>query len=133
MLNLVRNMGASMGVALTSTVIAVNTQVHINNLGANASSFNPNYTETLKKLAQSLQNYGMATSQTVGAAKGMIWNEIVRQATMNAVINAFEMYVILQICVLPLAFLLKGKKNEELYEVKFLRKLWGIIFSHRGH
>ncbi len=133
MLNLVRNMGASMGVALTSTVIAVNTQVHINNLGANASSFNPNYTETLKNLAQSLQNYGMATSQTVGAAKGMIWNEIVRQATMNAVINAFEMYVILQICVLPLAFLLKGKKNEELYEVKFLRKLWGIIFSHRDH
>ncbi len=126
MLNLVRNMGASMGVALTSTVIAVSTQVHINNLGANASSFNPNYTETLKNLAQNLQNYGMGAAQSVGTAQGMIWNEIVKQATMNAVISAVEVYVILQICILPLAFLLKGKKNEELYEVKFLRKLWKL-------
>lgn len=129
MLNLVRNMGASMGVALTSTIIAVNTQVHINNLSYHTNSFNPNYTEAIKQLTQSLQNYGMAAADALGTAQGMMWNEVVKQATMNAVINAVEFYVILQILVLPLAFLLKGKKNDELVEAKLLRKLWN--FSRR--
>lgn len=115
LLNLSRNMGASLGIALTSTVISTNSQVHINNLTNHTNLFNPNYTETIKNLSQTFQNQGLRAMDAMGAAQGVIWNEVLKQATMNSILDAINVYVILHICVIPLVFLLKRRKptNDE--------------------
>ncbi len=110
LLNLVRNMGASFGVSLTSTIIATQSQVHISHLSANASLFNPNYTQAVSDLVNYFQGYGMKSINAAGAAKGVIWQEIVRQATMNSILDAINVYIILHLCVIMLVFLLKSKK-----------------------
>ena len=111
LLNLARNMGMSFGIALTSTLVALRTQVYINNTGYHTTGSNPNFTEYLKRLAQSLQEQGLTAAQALGKAKGMIWETVVEQSTMNAIIDAFTLYIVLHICVIPLVFLLKQKKD----------------------
>lgn len=111
LLNLVRNLGASFGIALTSTIISVRSQVHINNLTYHTNAFNQNFIEAINNLAQTFQNYGLKTIEAVGAAQGVMWREVFRQATMNSILDAITMYIILHICVIPLAFLLKRKKT----------------------
>ena len=103
-------MGASFGIALTSTIIAVKSQVHISNFSAHTNVYNPNYTETINNLAQTFQNYGFNTMEAAGAAQSAIWREILRQSTMNAILDAITVFVILHICVIPMVFLLKRKK-----------------------
>ncbi|MGI8884717.1 MAG: MFS transporter, partial [Pyrinomonadaceae bacterium] len=112
LLNLARNVGASVGIALTSTIIVLQTQVHINNLGYHASDFNPNYVQALDNLATAFKHQGLTIAQSAGLAQGVIWETIVRQASMKAILDAFQFYLILFVCVLPLVFLLKKKKPD---------------------
>lgn len=113
LLNLARNMGSSMGIALTSTVIAVQTQVHINNLGNHTSVFNQNFVETTKNLAQYFQQHGLNALEAAGAAQSVIWKQLVKQASMNAILDTIGLYLILYIMVLPLVFLLRKKPPAE--------------------
>ncbi|MDQ2746562.1 MAG: DHA2 family efflux MFS transporter permease subunit [Acidobacteriota bacterium] len=112
LLNLARNMGASFGIALTSTIISVQSQVHINEFSAHTNLLNSNYTEAIRKLAQVFQNQGIKAMDAVGVAQGTMWKEILRQATMNSILDAVQVFVILHICVVPMVFLLKRKKPD---------------------
>ena len=109
LLNLARNMGSSMGVAMTSTVIAIQTQVHINNLGNHASIFNQNFVERINNLGQYFLQHGLSELQAEALAYGTVWKQLVRQASMNAILDAIWLYLVLYILVLPLVFLLKKK------------------------
>ncbi len=111
LLNLSRTIGASLGIALTSTIISVNSQVYVNNMTAHANVFNPNFTEAIKNMSQAFQNQGLKAIEATGAATGEMWHEILRQATMNSILDAIGVYVLLHLCVIPLVFLLKGKKT----------------------
>lgn len=111
LLNLARNMGSSMGVALTSTVIAVQTQVHINNLGNHTTIFNQNFVERINNLGQYFQQHGLSDAVANGLAYGTVWKQLVRQASMNAILDAIGLYLVLYILVLPLVFLLKKKPS----------------------
>lgn len=111
MLNLARNMGMSFGIALTSTLIATRTQTYIHHTGYHTTEYNPNFMEALKKLAQSFQEQGLTAAQALAKAKGVIWERVVEQSTMNAIIDAFTLYIVLHICVIPLVFMLKQKKD----------------------
>ncbi|HSK70457.1 MAG TPA: MFS transporter, partial [Pyrinomonadaceae bacterium] len=99
LLNLARNMGMSFGIALTSTLVALRTQTYINNTGYHTTELNPNYTEAVKKIAQSLQEHGLTAAQAAAKAKAMIWERVIEQSTMNAIIDAFMLYIVLHICV----------------------------------
>jgi DHA2 family multidrug resistance protein len=110
LLNLSRNMGASFGIALTSTIIATQSQVHINNFSYYTNVFNQNFTETINNLSQTFQNQGLRVSEAAGAAQSVMWKELVEQSLMNSILDAIGIYVILHICVIPLAFILKRKK-----------------------
>jgi MFS transporter, DHA2 family, multidrug resistance protein len=111
LLNLARNTGASVGIAVTSTIIALRTQVHINNLSYHTTNFNPNFVESLNQLTQSLKQQGLTALQAASAARGVMWERVVEQASMKAILDTFQVYLILFVCVLPLVFLLKRKKS----------------------
>ena len=111
LLNLARNVGSSVGIAITSTILVIQAQVHINNLGYHTTEFNPNYVQTVKNLVAAFKQQGLSVLQATGLAKGVMWDTVVRQASMKAILDAFDFYLILFICVLPLIFLLKKKAS----------------------
>jgi MFS transporter, DHA2 family, multidrug resistance protein len=113
LLNLARNVGASVGIAVTSTIIVLQTQVHINNLGYHTSEFNPNYVQTINNLVAAFKQQGLTVLQATGLANGVMWETVVRQASMKAILDALDFYLILFVCVLPLVFLLKKKNTDD--------------------
>ena len=111
LLNLARNMGMSMGVALTSTFLVLRTKVYVGNLSSHLSESNPIYVNAINELARNLKYLGLNTGNAAGAASAYYQNELVRQATMNAILDAFFIYMILFVLVMPCVFLLKSKKQ----------------------
>lgn len=111
LLNLARNMGSSMGVALTSTVIAIQTQVHVNHLSNHTTPFNQNFVERIRNLTHYFQEQGLNALQAADAAYGVVWKQLVSQASMNAILDAIGLYLVLYVLCLPLVFLLKRKPS----------------------
>ena len=113
LLNLSRNMGMSLGVALTSTFLVLRTKVYAANFNDHFSALNPNFTRAIEQLAQNFKYQGLTSDQAIGAANSVYQQILIKQATMNAILDAFYMYAILFILVMPCVFLLKSKKETE--------------------
>ncbi len=110
--NLARNSGSSLGIAVASTFIIVQTQTNAKNLGMYISDFNPAFTESLKTAAQHFQFLGYTPAQASGLANNLILNSLEKQAGMLAFIDAFKLYMLLYLLMIPLVFLLKKKSPE---------------------
>ncbi len=110
LLNLARNMGMSLGVALTSTFLVLRAKVYTANMNDHLSVFNSNYTAAIEKLALSFKYQGLNADQAIGAANGVYQQIIFKQATMNAILDAFYLYGFLFALAIPCVFLLKSKK-----------------------
>jgi MFS transporter, DHA2 family, multidrug resistance protein len=110
--NLARNTGSSLGIALASTFIVIQTQTHASNLGINISNFNPVYIESLKTATGHFQSLGYTIVESSGLANSLILNSLEKQAGMLAFIDAYKMYMILYLLMIPFVFLLKNKKPE---------------------
>ena len=113
LLNLIRNTGASMSVALTVTLIRQRTETHAANLSDHASKYNPNFMEAIRQMTQTFREQGLNALQAKNLSYDKMWETIVKQASMKAVLEVFEVFMILFILAMPLVFLLKGKRDSD--------------------
>lgn len=108
---LARNSGSSLGIAVASTFIVIQTQTHTINLGANISNFNQNFVESLKVATAHFQTIGYTIFESSDLANKLILSSLEKQAGMLAFIDAFKLYMILYLLMIPFVFLLKKKKS----------------------
>src|SRR5882724_838056 len=105
--NLMRNIGASIGIASMTTIISRRTQVHIHDLGAHVTQYDPAarsvFQTTLKGLVASGMDMVSATKQTYVALFAMVQ----RQAAMLSYVDAFRLLAITFALCLPLILLMK--------------------------
>ncbi|MGI8555886.1 MAG: MFS transporter, partial [Pyrinomonadaceae bacterium] len=109
LLNLVRNTGASMSIAFIATLIRQRTETHVSGLRHDASNFNPNFVEAIRQMTQTFKEQGLNALQAKNLAYQTIWQTLVKQASMKAVLEIFEVFLILFILVAPLVLLLTRK------------------------
>lgn len=105
--NLMRNIGASIGIASVTTISARHTQAHMNDLGSNINPYNPAFQSTLQSMIRGFMARGMdmvtATKQAYAALSGMVQ----RQAAMMGYIDVFFLLAVMFICCLPLILIMK--------------------------
>ncbi len=101
--NLLRNMGGSVGIALTTTILSRRAQFHQTRLVEHLSPFDPAYQISREQLGRMLAQQGL----TPGSADGLLYRELVRQSTTLAFTDAFLLICALILCILPLVFLMK--------------------------
>jgi MFS transporter, DHA2 family, multidrug resistance protein len=111
--NLARNTGSSLGIAIASTFIVVQTQAHVSTLGVHISDYNPAFVNSLKVAVSYFQTLGYTAIQSSGLANELILSSLEKQAGMLAFIDAFKMYMILYLFMIPLVLLLKKKKPKD--------------------
>ena len=111
LINLSSNVGASLGVAVSTTLITRYTQFYINQFAYHTNNFNVNFTETLKGLSDTFRGQGLTAVQAAAKAKGVIWETMLREAAMNSIIDVFRLFMILIVFSIPIIFLLKAKKK----------------------
>ena len=88
-LNVVRNLGGAIGVALMTTLLARRSQEHQATLGAHVNIFDP---ETAERLRVWARHFGAAGADAFTAEKqalGMLYREVTRQAELLAFADDF--------------------------------------------
>jgi DHA2 family multidrug resistance protein len=104
--NLMRNTGASIGIAAMTTSLARGAQAHQAVLVTHLTPDNPLYRQWLETARAGIAD--RLGSVTAGpAALGMLYQTLVRQATLLAFLDNFRMITGLAICCLPLVFLFR--------------------------
>ncbi len=108
--NLLRNLGGSFGVAFVTTIISRRGQFHGVRLTDHLTPFDRNYQLAAQGAAQSLELRGMDPVTASQGGLGMIYGQMLKQASMISFNDAFYLLSVLMICILPLVLLMrKGK------------------------
>jgi len=101
--NLLRNLGGSVGIAFTTTILARRAQFHQSRLVEHLSPFDPAYTLYHDRIASFLAGKGLPPA----GADALLYRELVRQSTTLAFADAFLTICLLILCILPLVFLMQ--------------------------
>ena len=109
-INLARNIGASVGLATVTTLLERRTQVHQARLVEHANSMNAAYNNMVTGTAGSLMTHGASAAQATAQAQGMVMGVIQRQAAMMAFLDNFKLLGIIFFAVIPIMVLLKRPK-----------------------
>src|SRR6476620_5326848 len=113
--NLMRNTGGSIGIAIMTTLLARNAQVHQAVLTTHTSEYDPAYQAAFEQINTTL----MATMDPVSAtqqAYATMYGMVVRQAAVLSYIDNFRLLAILCMLCVPAAFLFKRVRNAKAIE-----------------
>lgn len=108
LINVARNIGGSVGVSLSNTVLAQGMQVHQSHLVANTVPSSPAYQQAIRLATQHLMAQGSNMVEAQRQAVGLLAETIARQASLLAYIDVFRYSAIATAVLVPLALLLKS-------------------------
>jgi DHA2 family multidrug resistance protein len=107
LINLARNIGASVGIATVTTLLDRRAQFHQQVLGSHVNMLDPSYRAMVDNTAQRLLAQGSSAAQASAQAHGMLYNLVQRQSAMLAFLDNFWLLGVIFLTVIPLMFLLK--------------------------
>ena len=111
-LNLLRVLGGSFGIAILTTVVSRGAQVHQNRLVAHVTPFDPGVQQRLQTMRSAFSAAGSDPVTAASQALAVLYLEIRKQASMLAFMDGFRLVMVLLFGIIPLLFVMKGKKLE---------------------
>jgi MFS transporter, DHA2 family, multidrug resistance protein len=106
-INMMRNVGGSFGIALATTLLARRQQVHQNMLVAHVSSFSPAYDSTIQSLQQAYLTQTANAADALTRAQATLYAIVQKQAAMLAFIDAFWVMGAVFLALVPLVLLMR--------------------------
>ena len=111
--NLLRNLGASCGVAFVTTLVARRAQFHQFRLADHLSPFDTSVQMVVPQISRILQERGFNPSLENKGALGLIYNRLIREASMLSFNDAFYLLSTILVVLLPLVLLMKKRREDE--------------------
>jgi DHA2 family multidrug resistance protein len=109
--NLLRNLGGSFGVAFVTTILARRAQFHQSRLVEHATPYDPNFQIAMQQNMHYLQAQGVPPSQLESGSLAMIYQELLRQASMLSFNDAFLLTCGIMLLMLPFIQFMKRPKG----------------------
>jgi MFS transporter, DHA2 family, multidrug resistance protein len=110
LMNVVRNYGGTIGIALGQTMIARRSQWHQARLAETLNPLNPNYVHGTAQIAQALQNVGQSSVVAPQQALRILYGRLVTQTNFLAYIDVFHTFMLITALVIPLLLLMRPPK-----------------------
>ena len=108
MLNLVRNIGGSTGIALVSTILSRRSQVHQASLVGNLHPGSLAYQGFLGRAGQMLVHQGASPTDAARQAQGLAYGTLQRHSAMMGFTDTFWIMAVLCLALLPMIFLMRA-------------------------
>ena len=108
LINVARNIGGSIGVSLSQTVLAQRQQFHQSRLVEHVVPSDVQYQETLRQVTRYFVQAGSAISEAEGQATAWIGQQVATQSALLAYMDVFAVLGLVSACAVPLALILKG-------------------------
>ncbi|MFO0727555.1 MAG: DHA2 family efflux MFS transporter permease subunit [Myxococcota bacterium] len=109
--NLSRNMGADIGIALVTTLIARRSQFHQVQLSAHTNVYSPAFNERLSGLARAFEHAGAAPVEAAHRALAVAYRQLSAQAACLAYVDALKVLGLMTALMIPLVFLTKRARG----------------------
>jgi DHA2 family multidrug resistance protein len=109
LINLARNVGASMGISYVTTMLDRRAQFHEDRLVAHLYPGNPLLQQMLQDTTSKLRPD--SGSRALQQAYGVLQHNVQRQASMLAYIDNFHILAIVGLCLIPIVFLVKKPRK----------------------
>jgi len=110
--NLMRNIGGSVGIATTGTLLSRHTQATTNMLGANVNIYSPAAQATFARVRAGFIASGSDPTTATNRAMAAMFGMVQRQASMVSFVSIFQLLGFLFIALLPLLLLMKRPKHQ---------------------
>jgi MFS transporter, DHA2 family, multidrug resistance protein len=107
MINLFRNIGASVGISMVTTLTQRRAQMHQDTFSMHVSTFNPALRDQLSGLTKNLFHAGMSSADASHQALGRMYLTVQTQASTEAYLDTLKILAIICLCLLPIFPLLK--------------------------
>ncbi len=109
--NLMRNIGGSVGIAATQTVLARHRQIHTSLLGEHVTRFDETTRTMLESIRRGFESLGSdpytAARQALAAIRGMVE----RQAAMLSFVDAFRLLAVIFLALTPLVIVMRRPRS----------------------
>jgi MFS transporter, DHA2 family, multidrug resistance protein len=110
-INLSRNVGASVGISMVTTMLDRRTQFHRSRLSAYLDPANANVQSMLNGTTSTLQAHGASATGALQQAYAMLQNNLERQSQMLAYIDNFWMLGLATLVLIPCVLLVRKPKR----------------------
>jgi DHA2 family multidrug resistance protein len=107
MMNFVRNIGGSVGIALVGTMVTRSTQKRQNYMAAHMQNGNPMFRQMVAGMTATLRSQGVSAGQASRQAYGRIAMLMGQQASALAFKDVVAGLAVVVACLIPLAFVMK--------------------------
>jgi len=109
--NLMRNIGGSVGIAITGTMLARNQQAATALLGANVTPYDAASQAMLAQLRRAMMAGGADAVTAMNRAYATVFGLVVKQAAMVAFVGIFQLMGIIFIALVPLVLIMQRPKG----------------------
>lgn len=109
--NLMRNVGASIGISMVETLQVRRAQTHVNILGRYVNPANPKARQTLDGMRALFMSQGKDATTATRQAYGAVWGMVQQQAAMLSYNDTFRLLAGMFLLMLPLLLLMRKAKK----------------------
>jgi len=110
--NLMRNIGGSIGIAVTQTMLARGRQRNTNILGAHVSSYDPVTRERFRQLQAMFIAKGSDPVTAAQRANAVLWAMVQQQAAILTFNKIFRLMGLLLLLLVPIGFLMRRPQSK---------------------
>jgi MFS transporter, DHA2 family, multidrug resistance protein len=107
MMNFVRNIGGSIGIAVVSTLVTRETQTRQNYLAEHMQNGNPMFRQMVAAMTATLRGQGLSAAQASQQTYARLAMMMERQASALAFKDVVAVLALVVVCLIPLAFIMK--------------------------
>jgi len=111
MFNLMRNIGGSVGIAITATILQRQRQTVGAHLGENISLYDPATQSLLSQITSGLMATGTDAVTATQRAYAMLNGMLFRQASMVSFVMLFRLLGVVFLLMIPLVFIMRRPKS----------------------
>ena len=109
--NLMRNIGGSIGIAMTGTMLTRNQQTTTSTLGAHVSAYDAGSQAMFAQMRAAFMAAGADVTTATSRAYAALFGMVQRQAAMVAFVGIFQLLGILFLLLIPLVLLMRRPKR----------------------
>ncbi len=113
LVSMLRNEGASLGVAILTTLLARREQFHQMRLGSHLDSLSHATVEAIHQATLAAQQAGADPGLAHQQGMALLYNVLQRQSTMLAYLDALMVFSLMALAVVPLVFLMRRSVAKE--------------------
>jgi DHA2 family multidrug resistance protein len=110
--NLMRNIGGSVGIAMTGTLLARHQQTTTNLLGANVTPYSPAAQMTFDRIRGAFMAAGADPTTATTRAYAAMFGMVQRQASMVSFVSIFQLLGVMFIAMVPLILIMRRPKHQ---------------------